>query len=650
MSNEKYLFENSALQALELSRRISEYVQLNFIPKVIFSTSLFISRGSPMYSYLLNKYVTKNAIKGLTENEIVEIAENEIMEKALNYIHKSILHKKYEIGTIKFANSISYNLESTTFTIFNKAVKIANESYGKETIAITDLIAAFSETFCEDYMEIMLTFDPTFNLSKPLLPSVSNEKPNNPKPFVLPANLSSFLTVLNNTFSPDEEECHICGRDEETKLLIRILMKTTKRNAILVGEPGVGKTALVEKFTWMIVTGNCPEFFKDCIVLSLDVNAIVAGTMYRGTAEQRFMDLISFLENHPECILFIDEIHLLLGAGACKDGDLDLANALKPILARGITRVIGATTADEYKKYFSKDGALKRRFEEITVNEPRTFEVYPMIQNQIKKLEESHATTISKELVDFVILNASCYNFETRNPDRTLDLLDKCMVCAQMENRHVVTKQDVLDNFSINKRKFDKLTYKIKKSTAYHEAGHYIVHRFAEELSEYVVLAVSIIPTKDYLGVNVLEIDTDVTPSTSKKYFIQRLGSLLAGRVAEKLYSHELTAGASSDLTKATRIAKDIITRYGLDEEFTQDRVYLRESNNPMYNDELISVINQRVDIILKEAREYVEQLLLEKEPYLKLLVDALMEHGILSAPEIDKIFEEYEKGQCKNT
>lgn len=644
MSNAKYSFENSALQTLELARRISEYVNLNFIPRAIFFTSLFISPSSPMYKYLLDKYVTESEITELTEDEIIDVVKKEIMKKALNYIQKSVVSKKYDLATLRFDNSISYTLESATFTLFNKAVEIASESYGKNTIAVTDLIAAFSEIFCEDYMEIMLTFDSTFTLSKPLLPNVSNNKLNNPSPFVLPANLSSFLTVLNNDFSPDEKECLICGRDEETKALIRILMKRTKRNAILIGEPGVGKSAIVEKFTWMIVTGNCPDFFKDCIVLSLDVNAIVAGTMYRGTAEQRFMELISFLKNHPKCILFIDEVHLLLGAGACRDGDLDLANALKPMLARGDTLVIGATTSHEYKEYFSKDGALKRRFERVFVNEPRVFEIYPMIKNQIKKLEESHETTISKKLVDFVILNASCYNFETKNPDRTLDLLDKCMVCAQIENRHVVTKQDVLDNFSINKRKFDKLPNKIKKSTAFHEAGHYIVHKFAEELSEYVVLAVSIIPAEDYLGVNVLEIDPDVTPSRSRTYFIQRLGSLLAGRAAEKMYSNELTAGASSDLAKATRIAKDLVTRYGLDEEFTQDRVYLRESDNTMYNDELISLINKRVDIILKEAREYVEKLLLEKKDYLEILVDALMEDGILSAPEIDKIFEEYEK------
>ena len=143
-------------------------------------------------------------------------------------------------------------------------------------------------------------------------------------------------------------------------------------------------------------TGNCPKKFKDCKIISLDVNGIVAGTKYRGMAEERIQQLINFLERNPNVILFVDEIHLLLGAGACVEGEVDLANALKPILARGDTRVIGATTVTEYKKYFSKDGALKRRFEEIYVKEPKTTEVYEMIKNQIKLLESAHGTKISK--------------------------------------------------------------------------------------------------------------------------------------------------------------------------------------------------------------------------------------------------------------
>lgn len=127
----------------------------------------------------------------------------------------------------------------------------------------------------------------------------------------------------------------------------------------MVGYPGVGKTAIIEKFVYSIVKGTCPEKFKDSVVLSLDVTSIVAGTQYRGQAEERFQDLIDFLENYPKCILFIDEIHTVLGAGACKDGELDLANALKPILARGDTQVIGATTFDEYEKYFQEMGHFK---------------------------------------------------------------------------------------------------------------------------------------------------------------------------------------------------------------------------------------------------------------------------------------------------
>ena len=155
------------------------------------------------------------------------------------------------------------------------------------------------------------------------------------------------------------------------------------------------------------------------------------------------------MEQNPDCILFIDEIHTILGAGACRDGDLDLANALKPILARGETRVIGATTSEEYEKYFSKDGALKRRFEKIIVKEPHSDEVYDMIKNQISRLEEFHNTVMPKELIDFTILNASCFNYETKNPDRTLDLIDKSMATAELANRHFVSREDILSNFAI---------------------------------------------------------------------------------------------------------------------------------------------------------------------------------------------------------
>lgn len=623
---QEYKLDSTALYAIYSSWEIARNLGMNFLPKEILFTTLFIMPQAPMYNYFLSK--------GISEEEI-ETKRTELFNKMIK-----------DVDTINLVQIIiskrAMVIDEEIMSIFDAATEIGKRSYNTDNIGIDQITEAFSELYNDKFMMVMRAFIPTAGM-KNTSPESEKLREKQTETFELPSDLSSFLTVLNDNYSKDSTECHICGREEETEKLIRILMKKTKRNAVLVGEAGVGKTALVEKFTWMLVTGNCPKKLQNSIVLSLDVNSIVAGTKYRGTAEERFSKLIYFLENNPNCILFVDEIHLLLGAGACKEGDLDLANALKPMLARGATRVIGATTEKEYELYFSKDSALKRRFERVNVCEPRAYEVYDMIKNQIKLLEQAHNTTISKELVDSVIFKASCFNFETRNPDRTLDLLDKTMVCAELDERAEVTEQDILKNFNVNQKKFDKMDKKSKMATAYHEAGHYILHKFSKELTEYVLLAVSIIPAENYLGVNVFEIDTDITPSKNREYYIELIASFLAGRVAEKMYNDTLTAGASSDLEKATKVAKDVVTRYGLDESFSQDRIYLQDIPNSMVNDKLISIINEHIKKVLEEAREYAINLLTKYRPYLDALADALCEKGMLSNSEVDELFKNVE-------
>ncbi len=620
-----YQFDGTALFAIYSAWEIAATVGLPLLPKETLFTSLFGMPSTPVYRYFISK--------GVKEKEIEE--KRSVLLNEMLSGHKEYYAVPFVIGTDDPDNPDTLMIDNEVIQLFDKASEIAQKEYSSDSIGITHMTEAFSDLYPEEFMHIMKTYIPTVGIPNTLNQLGGDVMENY---FELPRELSSFLTVLNNKYSKTSEECHICGRDEETKALIRILMKKTKRNAVLVGFAGVGKTALVEKFTWMVVTGNCPEQFKDAIILSLDVNAIVAGTQYRGTAEERFRQLIQFLEQNPRCILFVDEIHLLLGAGACRDGDLDLANALKPMLARGETRVIGATTEDEYERYFSKDSALKRRFEKIEVREPRADEVYDMIKNQIKLLEEAHNVTISKELVDSVIFKAACFNFETKNPDRTLDLLDKTMVCAELEGRSEVTEQDILENFKVNQKKFDKMSENSKYATAYHEAGHYIAHKFSDELIEYVLLAVSIMPAEDYLGVNVFEIDPDMTPSKNRDYFIQTIGCFLAGRVAERMYSKNLTAGAVSDLGKATQVARAMVTQYGLVENMSQDRVFIKD-NQQMFSEKMISDINNYMDEILKEAREYIEKLLKSKKVYLDALAEALVKKGMLSNNEIEELF-----------
>lgn len=631
MSNRRLKISGEISTLLRGSSKICEFVGLNFASEVVVLGQLAMMKDSTFHRYLLKK--------GIKYEEIIA-KSNEFFGKYLETAAKNCKScVKVNVLYVNREKPEDVLISMETYKILEIAGEIAFNYYNTDMITNEHILAAFSE-YKPDlffaFVSMLLgtdVFSPKgfYDAEKLYLPTNQN--------FSIPSSLASFLTVMNDKYSPTEERCDILGRDEETNQLIKILAKATKKNAILVGYPGVGKTAIVEKFTWSIVTGNCHQMFKDAKILALDVTSIVAGTKYRGSAEARFQDLIAFLEANPGCILFIDEIHTILGAGACKDGEIDLANSLKPILARGDTQVIGATTFDEYEKYFSKDAALKRRFEKIVVNEPHIDELYDMIQNQIFRLENYHNTTISKELVDFAVLNASCFNFETKNPDRTLDLIDRSMAGAELKGKSFVEKEDILENFAIRRKQFEMMSEAKKKATAYHEAGHYIVQKFSPEIEQYKTLAVSIMPAEDYLGINVFEVDENATPSTDRDAYIQLIARALGGRIAEKMFTSKLSSGASSDLMKATRIAKDMITRYGLDEGFTENRVYLRESQNPMYTESLIEKINTEIDKIIDEAKIYATELLKDHKTELLILVDALMEKGILSKADLDTIF-----------
>ncbi len=635
------LYGADVTQLLISLKEVSEGV--GYVSELATLCSLALIEESPLYQEFIRKGFNKKQI----EKKITELyMKHEERESDYNKEYRRIFETKESpddglifkhmiLVTNEDGAEISYIITTILSEILERTVIITKE-HNCNVVNMYFMLIAFAEYIPDIYNELIESVEEEVEDEDT---DVKLGEKTSKNDFVIPKNLDSFLTVLNDKYSSDEESCKILGRAEETEMLIKVLSKATKRNAILVGYPGVGKSAIVEKFVWNIVKGNCPDRFKKIKVLSLDVTAIIADTKYRGTAELRFKELIQFLEQNPEYILFIDEVHTILGAGACREGELDLANALKPILASGNTRVIGATTFDEYERYFSKDSALKRRFEKIIVREPKTDELYDMIKNQILSLEKFHNTKISKELVDFAILNASCFNYETKNPDRTLDLLDRTMAGTELKGKTEVSKEDILENFTIRRKQFEKMSEKRKMATAYHEAGHYIVQYFAPELQYYHTLAVSILPAEDYLGVNVLEEDEYVTPLSNKDFYIQRIAGLLAGRRAEKIYTKELSSGANSDLEKATKIAKDMITRYGLDEDFTEDRVYLRDSENPMYTEKIIERISSEIDKILSEAKRYADDVLIEHQTELEILVKELMEKGIVSKVELERIF-----------
>lgn len=219
----------------------------------------------------------------------------------------------------------------------------------------------------------------------------------------------------------------VIGRDNEIQRLLEILCRRTKNNPILIGEPGVGKTAIVEELSKKIAIGDVPISLKNKRIISLDMATMVAGTKYRGEFEERMRKLLKEIEDNDDIILFIDEIHTLVGAGGA-EGAIDASNIFKPALARGKIRVIGATTTSEYKKYIEADGALDRRFQKILVETP-TLDTVKDILRKLKPIyEKFHLVEISDEIVDLIGELSDKYIYDRNQPDKAIDVLDE--VCS----------------------------------------------------------------------------------------------------------------------------------------------------------------------------------------------------------------------------
>ncbi|ELY2009827.1 ATP-dependent chaperone ClpB [Flavobacterium psychrophilum] len=237
----------------------------------------------------------------------------------------------------------------------------------------------------------------------------------------------------------------VIGRDEEIRRVLQILTRRTKNNPMLVGEPGVGKTAIAEGLAHRIVDGDVPDNLKDKIVFSLDMGALIAGAKYKGEFEERLKAVVKEVTAaEGDIVLFIDEIHTLVGAGG-GEGAMDAANILKPALARGELRAIGATTLDEYQKYFEKDKALERRFQKIMVEEPDTESAISILRGIKEKYETHHKVQIKDEAIITAVELSQRYITNRFLPDKAIDLMDEAASKLRMEINSKPEELDVLD-------------------------------------------------------------------------------------------------------------------------------------------------------------------------------------------------------------
>ena len=256
--------------------------------------------------------------------------------------------------------------------------------------------------------------------------------------------LSKYAVNLNEAAKSGKLD-PVIGRDEEIRRILQILSRRTKNNPILIGEPGTGKTAIVEGLAHRIVRGDVPDNLRDKQVYSLDMGALIAGAKYKGEFEERLKAVIGEVtKSDGQIILFIDEIHTLVGAGK-SDGAMDAANILKPALARGELRSIGATTLDEYQKYFEKDKALERRFQTVMVNEPDKMSTISILRGLKERYESHHKVRIQDDAIIAAVTLSDRYITERFLPDKAIDLIDEAASKLRMERNSLPEELDEIE-------------------------------------------------------------------------------------------------------------------------------------------------------------------------------------------------------------
>ncbi len=271
--------------------------------------------------------------------------------------------------------------------------------------------------------------------------------------------LNTFGIDLTNKAVAGELDPMI-GRDKECERVITVLSRRTKNNPVLIGEPGVGKTAIVEGLAQRIVREEVPDHLLDKRVIMLDMAAMIAGTKYRGEFEDRLKKVISEIKKQGNIIVFIDELHLLVGAGAA-EGSMDAANILKPALARGELHMIGATTLDEYRKHIEKDTALERRFQTVIVKEPTVKDTVAILRGLKGYYEKHHGVTITDEVIDSAVYMSDRYVSDRFMPDKAIDVMDEAAARVRVKQGHRPSRQRELTKElkSLNEKMEDAVSH-----------------------------------------------------------------------------------------------------------------------------------------------------------------------------------------------
>jgi len=397
-----YKFTNSAKNAIEIASKIATELGHNYI-------------GTEHILYGLVKEETGVASKVL---EMQNVTHEIVLEKIEELIGREEERIEEVVGFTPRTKRVIENA-------FREAKKLGSDYIGTEQL----LIGIMRE---QDSIAVRILLELEVNPQKLYNEIIKVINEENETANKGNTNKSSFnSTPTLNQYGSDLTKLAIdgkldpiIGRIDETERVIQILSRRTKNNPCLIGEPGVGKTAVVEGLAEKIVEGNVPEILKNKRVVTIDISSMVAGSKYRGDFEERIKKCLNEVKKAGDIILFIDEIHTIVGAGAA-EGAIDAANILKPLLARGEIQLIGATTLNEYRKYIEKDSALERRFSPVNVLEPSKEDTIQILKGLRDKYEAHHNVKITDEAIKSAVNLSIRYINDRFLPDKAIDLIDE---------------------------------------------------------------------------------------------------------------------------------------------------------------------------------------------------------------------------------
>ncbi|WP_297193180.1 AAA family ATPase [uncultured Campylobacter sp.] len=405
MANIQDYLTNSMLEALESGASLAIHSKNNEIQALHILWALIVDSSSILNQILNKNNISKEALELEVKSKIAQLATSSNVSK----------------DNIRISNELIKDLENA------KALMSAN---GDSYLSVDTFLMSQSQNN-KDYKEILSKFIDLMDFKKELQAIRSDKKIDSKSADESLDALNKFGIDLTQKARENKLE-PIIGREEEIQRLMQILIRKTKNNPILLGEPGVGKTAIVEALAQRIVKKDVPKSLQSKRIIALDMSALIAGAKYRGEFEDRLKAVVNEAIKSENVVLFIDEIHTIVGAGA-SEGSMDAANILKPALARGELHTVGATTLKEYRKYFEKDAALQRRFQPISVKEPSVNEALAMLRGIKEKLELHHNVSITDSALVAAAKLSKRYISDRFLPDKAIDLIDEAAAELKMQ-------------------------------------------------------------------------------------------------------------------------------------------------------------------------------------------------------------------------